>query len=184
MAIAFALYGGAFHGMEPEYASLFRWTSLAITVPSVIWGGGVFFRGAWAALRTRTLHMDLPISIGLLAGFLHGAVNTLRGAGEVYFDSVTALIFLLLAGRYVQRRQQRAPTRPAPCRARSSAARVIEEARSAGPIRPSPRARSWRSGRAVPADGVIERGLSALDVSLGRVTAVAVSLETPSTPAR
>jgi Cu2+-exporting ATPase len=108
MAIAFALYGGAFHGMEPEYASLFRWASLAITVPSVIWGGGVFFRGAWAALRMRTLHMDLPISIGLLAGFLHGAVNTLRGAGDVYFDSVTALIFLLLAGRYVQRRQQRA----------------------------------------------------------------------------
>ena len=52
--------------------------------------------------------MDLPISLGLLAGFLHGAVNTVRGAGEVYFDSVTALIFLLLVGRYLQRRQQRA----------------------------------------------------------------------------
>ena len=45
----------------------------------------------------RSLGRDLPISIGLLAGFLHGVVNTVRGSGEVYFDSVTALIFLLLA---------------------------------------------------------------------------------------
>ena len=145
MAIAFALYGGAFHGMEPEYASLFRWASLAITVPSVIWGGGVFFRGAWAALRMRTLHMDLPISIGLLAGFLHGAVNTLRGAGDVYFDSVTALIFLLLAGRYVQRRQQRAAADSAELLAAlaPSAARLIEAAR-----RPRGAARGAPAGRA------------------------------------
>ena len=42
----------------------------------------MFFRGAWAALRARALHMDLPIAIGLLAGFLHGAVNTVRGSGR------------------------------------------------------------------------------------------------------
>ena len=81
------------HGAQKAPA-LFRWASLLITVPSVIWGGGVFFRGAWTAIRVRTLHMDLPISIGLLAGFLHGAWNTLAGTGEVYFDSVTTLIFL------------------------------------------------------------------------------------------
>ena len=52
------------------------------TVPAVIWGGGVFFRGAWTALRLRALSMDLPISVGLLAGFLHGAVNTVRGSGR------------------------------------------------------------------------------------------------------
>jgi len=171
MAIAFALYGGAFHGMEPQYASLFRWASLVITVPSVIWGGGVFFRGAWAALRLRTLHMDLPISIGLLAGFLHGAVNTLRGAGDVYFDSVTALIFLLLAGRYVQRRQQRAAADSAELLAAlaPSAARLIE----AGAVREVPLeallpgARvEVRAGDVVPADGVIAAGRSALDLSL------------------
>jgi len=171
MAIAFALYGGAFGGMEPEYAALFRWASLAITVPSVIWGGGVFFRGAWAALRVRTLHMDLPISIGLLAGFLHGAVNTLRGAGDVYFDSVTVLIFLLLAGRYVQRRQQRAAADSAELLAAlaPSAARLIE----GGGVREVPLeallpgARvEVRAGDVVPADGVIAAGRSALDLSL------------------
>ena len=42
--------------------------------------------------------MDVPITIGILAGFGWGAWNTVRGSGEIYFDSVTALIFLLLAG--------------------------------------------------------------------------------------
>jgi len=171
MAIAFALYGGMFHGMEPELAALFRWASLLVTLPSVIWGGGVFFRGAWAALRLRTLHMDVPISIGLVAGFLHGAWSTLRGGGEIYFDSVTTLIFLLLVGRHLQRRQQRAAADSAELLAslQPSAARLIEgdtvrevplEALSAGALV------EVRAGELVPADGVVERGQSTLDTSL------------------
>ncbi len=108
MAIAFALYGGMLDGMEPEFAALFRWASFFVALPAVIWGGGVFVKGAWSGLRAGMLGMDLPISLGLLAGFLHGAVNTARGGGDVYFDSLTTLIFLLLVGRYLQRRQQRA----------------------------------------------------------------------------
>ena len=171
MAIAFALYGGIFHGMEPEYASLFRWASLIVTLPAMIWGGGVFFRGAWAALRVRTLHMDLPISVGLLAGFTHGLVNTVRGAGDVYFDSVTALIFLLLAGRYVQRRQQRVAADAAELVASLApgTARLIErDGIRDVPIEALlPGARvEVRAGDTVPADGVVAAGRSAIDVSL------------------
>ena len=31
----------------------------------------------------------------------------IRGSGDIYFDSLTMLILLLLAGRWIQRRQQR-----------------------------------------------------------------------------
>ena len=106
MLIAFALYGGHFHGISEDFRDLFRWVSLALTVPSVTWCASVFYRGAWGALKARSLHMDLPIAIGILAGFTQGAINTIRSAGEVYFDSVTALIFFLLVGRFLQRRQQ------------------------------------------------------------------------------
>jgi Cu2+-exporting ATPase len=107
MLIAFALYSGAFGGMAAEYATLFRWASLLITIPALVYSGSVFFRGAFGALRAGALHMDLPISIGVGIGFAWGAINTLRGSGEIYFDSVCALIFLLLVGRYLQQRQQR-----------------------------------------------------------------------------
>ncbi len=81
MLMALALYSGAFGGMTPEYVSLFRWFSLLITTPTVFLAGSVFFRGALAALRTRTPHMDLPVSVGLLAGYLGSVSNTLRATG-------------------------------------------------------------------------------------------------------
>jgi Cu2+-exporting ATPase len=105
MAIAFGLYGGFLHGIEPEYLRLFRWTSLIVAVPSVFWCGGTFFRGAWSSLRAKTLSMDVPIALGLFAGYAQGAVNTIRATGEVYFDVVTTLVFLLLTGRYLLKRR-------------------------------------------------------------------------------
>jgi len=171
MAIAFALYGGMLDGMEPEFAAFFRWLSLLLTVPSLIWGGGVFFRSAWAALSVRTLGMDLPISIGLLAGFVHGTVNTVRGTGEVYFDSVTALIFLLLSGRYLQRRQQRAAGDAAELAASlyPSSARLLEDGRAREvpleTLAPGVLV-EVRAGDLVPADGVIVAGRSTVDLSL------------------
>jgi P-type Cu2+ transporter len=171
MGIAFALYGGMLDGMEPEFAAFFRWASLLLTVPSLIWGGGVFVRSAWSALSVGTLGMDLPISIGLLAGFLHGVVNTVRGSGEVYFDSVTALIFLLLSGRYLQRRQQRAAGDAAELAASlyPTAARLLEDGR----VREVPLETlapgalvEVRAGDLVPADGVIVAGRSTVDLSL------------------
>ena len=107
MLMAFALYSGAFSGMESQYQALFRWGTFAIATPTVFWAGQVFLRGAWAALRTRTPHMDVPVAVGILAGYLGGAINTFRGHGEIYFDSLCTLIFLLLVGRYLQQTHQR-----------------------------------------------------------------------------
>lgn len=111
MLIAIALYFGVFSGMASSYMQLFRWTSAAIAAVSLAWPGRIFFRNAWNSLRTRTPHMDLPVAVGLTAGICLGIVNTILGRGEVYFDSLTVLVFLLLVGRYVQYCQQRKAVR-------------------------------------------------------------------------
>ena len=107
MLIAFALYAGAFTGMEANHLQLFRWVSATIGLISLAWPGSVFFRGAWSALRTRTTHLDIPLAIGLGAGGIAGLVNTIRGTGDIYFDSLSVLVFFLLVGRWIQFRQQR-----------------------------------------------------------------------------
>jgi P-type Cu2+ transporter len=107
MGIAFALYGAYLQGMEEELRNFFRWSALLLTLLSLLWPGRTFFRGAWAAIRTRTPHMDLPIALGIGAGFLGGAWHTITGTGEVYFESVAILVFLLLVGRHFQSKQQR-----------------------------------------------------------------------------
>lgn len=107
MLLAFALYGGVSGGIEPKFESLFRWLSMLIAAVSLAGPGSVFFRGALAALRARAPHLDLPIGLALLIGGLGGTLNTIRGTGEIYFDSLTTLVFLLLVGRFIQQRQQR-----------------------------------------------------------------------------
>ncbi|MCZ7582335.1 MAG: heavy metal translocating P-type ATPase [Deltaproteobacteria bacterium] len=170
MLIAFALYGGFFGGMEKEFRVFFHWTSLVIALPA-LWAGSVFFKGAIGALRTRTLHMDLPISLGIGAGFAWGAFNTVRGEGEIYFDSVTVLIVLLLAGRFIQTRRQRSSADAAellyslsPSAARrvdgASVREVPLESLVAGDLV------EVRAGDTVPADGFVEEGRSELDLSL------------------
>lgn len=171
MLMALALYSGRYAGMAVEYAALFRWGSLAIATPAVFWAGSLFFRGGLAALRTRTPHMDLPVSLGLLAGYLGGAFNTLRGQGEIYFDSLCTLTFLLLVGRYLQRTHQRRSAKAselitalAPATACLVDGETLREVPSntvaLGSIV------EVRAGERIAVDGVVSDGISAIDASL------------------
>lgn len=110
MLFAFALYSGELAWMDPAHTRFFRWLSMALTLPTLAWPGRVFFTGALAALRTRTLHMDLPIAIALAAGFVRGAINTVTDTGPIYFDGLALLTFALLVGRFLQQRGQRLAT--------------------------------------------------------------------------
>ena len=172
MLMAVALYGGWFSGMEEEYRQLFRWASLLVSLPGVVYSGWPFYTSAVLGLRRRILHMDLPISLGILAGFTGGLVNTVRGQGEIYFDSVTALIFLLLVGRLLQLRQQRRATESSEL----LYALTPSSARRLGPdgeahtvpleaIQVGDRV-EVEAGARVPTDGVVESGRSAVDMSL------------------
>jgi len=171
MMVAVALYSGWFGGMDPVFEHYFRWISLLLTAPVLLWPGHVFFQGAVASFRTRRLHMDLPIAIALAAGFIRGAVNTVSGTGPIYFDGVAMLVFLLLVGRFLQQRAQRAATDSASLLhgLTPSVARVIDgEAIREIPteaLLPDMRV-EVRAGETFPADGTIVEGASEVDLAL------------------
>jgi len=106
MLIAAALYLGMFQHMAASVEMLLRWSSCLVGLVSLLWPGQVFLRGAIAAIRTRTPHMDLPVALGLSVGGVAGLLHTISGRGEIYFDSLSVLVFLLLLGRWIQYRQQ------------------------------------------------------------------------------
>ncbi len=116
--------------------------------------------------------MDLPISIGILGAFSWGAYGALSGLGHLYFDSITALVFLLLVGRYIQRRHQMAFSEAAelvhavlPSTALSIASDGSEREVPRDEIAPGAVV-LVRPGSLVPVDGVIKSGTSHLDKSL------------------
>ncbi len=102
MMIAVAFYGADGAGMSPVIRDYLRLISLLITVPVALYAGVPFYAGAARALAARQLSMDVPVTLGVLLAFAASAVNTLRGTGQVYFDSVTMFLFLLLLGRYLE----------------------------------------------------------------------------------
>jgi Cu2+-exporting ATPase len=172
MMVSVAIYAGWFGGMDAATARYLRWISLILTTPAVLWPGRVFFQGAFAALRTRRLHMDVPIALALGAGYLRGMANTITDTGPVYFDGVATLIFLLLVGRWLQQRAQRSAAdaaellhslSPSTARLLDDSDRVREvpvEALVPGMVV------EVRAGDSFPADGLVIAGQSHVDTSL------------------
>jgi len=161
--------------MEPEWEALMRWASLLLTLPAVLYSAQPFFAGAWRDLRRRMLGMDVPVALGIGAAFAGSVVATWRGHGEVYYDSVTMFIFLLLCSRYLE------------MLARRKAASALERLQHALPASASllenfPERRDARivsvaqlragdailvkPGEAIAADGIIVEGATSIDASL------------------
>ncbi len=88
--------------MSADVAQLLRWASLLLTLPVVGYAAQPFFAGAWRALRAGRLGMDVPVALGIAIAFGASVWATLRGSGEVYYDSVAMFVFLLLGGRYLE----------------------------------------------------------------------------------
>ena len=114
MLFAFALYSGLNGEGDQSLLTGARWASFILAIISVAYGGSEFFRRAWASMHVawrareiNRLHIDTPISIGILVGFGHSGWATITGQGDIWFDSITVLIAALLTARWLQIRSRR-----------------------------------------------------------------------------
>jgi Cu2+-exporting ATPase len=171
MLLAIALYAGMFGGMSRGDAGLFRWASMCVAVPALGFAATPFFRTALSALRGRRLHLDLPLSIGILAGLVWGSANVVRGVGEIYFDSLAMLVFLLLVARWIVLRHQRRASTAAELLLSLTPSRAhrLEGGRETDvPIEAIAPGDILRvlAGEVVPVDGELTAGRSAFDLGL------------------
>ncbi|MFZ4484297.1 MAG: heavy metal translocating P-type ATPase metal-binding domain-containing protein [Chthoniobacterales bacterium] len=85
--------------------ALFDLIAFALATASILVGGTYFFRRAWTALRLGRLHIDLPISLGLILGYSGSVAAWLQNQHSLnYFDFVSIFTFLMLLGRWLQER--------------------------------------------------------------------------------
>ncbi len=176
MMYAFPAYVDAGAGtLTREAEGLMRWASLALTLPVMLFASGPFFSAAWRDLRQRRISLDTPIALGLAAGFAASAWATFAGGGEVYFDSIAMIVFLLLGARYVERAARQRAAReldhlqrwmPAfAWRLRDPRDAASAERLAAHLLGPGDHA-LVPAGERVPADGVVVSGASSCDESL------------------
>jgi len=172
MMYALPVYLAEPGSMTSDIEQLMRWASLMLTLPVVFYSAGPFFEGAWRDLRRARMGMDLPVALGIAVAFAASVGATLSGRGEVYFDSVSMFVFLLLCGRYLEMRARHAVARSLDYLSRAipevalrlGAAGESEQV-PVSALRPGDRV-LVRSGERVAADGTIVDGKSFVDESL------------------
>ncbi|MGL1901312.1 MAG: heavy metal translocating P-type ATPase metal-binding domain-containing protein [Fibrobacterales bacterium] len=106
MIFSLGIYFGMFTGIDSEWVNLFSWYSLFLSLPVVTYCSYPFYQKAWQGLHRRVLHMDLPVTIGILCTSAVSLFLTLKG-GHGYYDSVSGLVFFLLIGRWIVQRFER-----------------------------------------------------------------------------
>ena len=85
---------------------------LALATPVQFWAGRQFYNASWGALKHRTTNMNTLIVVGTSVAYLYSAAVTFfydssffEGyEAESYFDTSTAIIGLVLLGRYLEAR--------------------------------------------------------------------------------
>lgn len=102
-AMAFSL--PTYFGMPRDFmfADLFRLITFLSATFAMLVGGGWFMRKAWRALQIGTVHIDLPIALGLIAAYIGSIIGWLTDSEQLlYFDFVAMFVFLMLVGRALQ----------------------------------------------------------------------------------
>ncbi|MFI6041399.1 copper-translocating P-type ATPase [Nocardia sp. NPDC051321] len=78
--------------------------ALVLSLPVIFYSSAIFFTGAVAALRARTLDMMVLVAVGIGAGWLYSLAITLTGGGEVFYEASTMLATFVLLGHWFEMR--------------------------------------------------------------------------------
>ena len=154
---------------------------LGLTLPVLLWCGRQFFVGAWRAFQHRAADINTLIAVGTGAAFLYSAVASVlpgifASAGlqaDVYFEAVNGIIALILLGRLFEARakgetsaaiQKLFALRPKTARVQRRGRDLdipIEEVEVGDRV-------VVRPGEAIPVDGLVLEGVSAVDEAMLR----------------
>jgi len=102
MLFSFSIYAG----VQGDVLVLFRWLNLVLFLPIFFYSALPFYRGAWNALKLKTIHIDFPITVALVASTLFSTYNLMRGSDEYYFDSTASFLFLIMVARFFVKKTQ------------------------------------------------------------------------------
>ncbi|WP_368206650.1 heavy metal translocating P-type ATPase [Aeromonas sp. s5] len=171
MMCAVALYMDLFISVEEEFMVYFKWISLLLSTPIMIYSAQPFYVGAWRSLRQGHLSMDVSVSLALIGAFVASMWATVFNTGEVYYDSITMFVFFLLLGRFLELRARRKASESSSNLARLvpiMATRLDEDGEhevAAKTLQVGDRVRVL-AGATLPADGTILLGQASLNESM------------------
>ena len=157
--------------LPPLHFAGWRWVELVLATPAVWWAGWDFHRAAVLNARHGAATMDTLVSVGTLAAWTWSVAALALGRDDTYFEVAAVIVALILLGRALESRARRRSGAALRALAERGAkeARVLRDGREvvvpAGELQTGEQF-VVRPGEKLAADGIVEDGAAALDVSL------------------
>ncbi len=101
MLMSFPEYLGI-DASETGLRSIFRWINFGLAIPVLLYSSLSFYESSWKSLKHKFLNIDAPIALAIIITFIRSAYEVISGTGGGYFDSMTGIVFFMLAGRILQ----------------------------------------------------------------------------------
>jgi Cu+-exporting ATPase len=101
MLMSFPEYLGI-DASETGLRSIFRWINFGLAIPVLLYSSLPFYQSSWKSIRHKFLNIDAPIALAIIITFIRSAYEVISGTGGGYFDSMTGIVFFMLAGRILQ----------------------------------------------------------------------------------
>ncbi len=102
MLLSFPEYFSKSASDEIYLGNIFRYLNVALAIPVFFYCANIFFISAWKGMRQKHLNIDFPVALAILVTFVRSLTEVFSGAGNGYFDSMTGIVFFMLAGRLLQ----------------------------------------------------------------------------------
>ena len=80
----------------------FRSLNLLLSLPVFFYAASEFYISAWKSLKHGFLNIDAPIVLAILITFSRSVYEIVSGSGAGYLDSMSGIVFFMLAGRVLQ----------------------------------------------------------------------------------
>ncbi|MBE7437762.1 MAG: heavy metal translocating P-type ATPase [Spirochaetales bacterium] len=104
MILSLSLYAGFFSTMDPHIKNLFHIVAFLFTLPVLLYSARPIFQSALALFQKKLPGMEILTVSGIGIAFFYSSWVMLSGNGEVYFDSITFVVFALLCSRYLEQK--------------------------------------------------------------------------------
>ena len=181
MMFAYPIYATYWDGGDAEgYTKLFAWFSLLGSLPVVSYCAWPIWKKCWTALKIGLCGMETLVLLGVSAATALSLFELFHGRSNVYFDTVTVIIFFVLLGKLIESKAKFSAkdalvklTLSMPRRGRIRTASGEENFRVMKEIQQGDRL-VVKMGEKVVLDGIVEEGSGTCDESLMTGEAVPV----------
>lgn len=103
MTLNTTLYVGYFEQISESFRHFLPYLLMLLTAPIIFYCAQPILIAAINGFKHRTIRMETLLGVGIIAAYVYSILQVVKGGTHVYFDTASAIVTLVLLGKYIER---------------------------------------------------------------------------------